>query len=75
VVPPTLGEHTEAIVRRARVRLTDGKLYSADVKVTRPWVHLTDVERLTHHLDGFASRPVEDLSVPSRSVAWIRWQA
>jgi hypothetical protein len=57
------------------VRLRGGRIYSGTVRLDGWWVHLSDPVRLSRHLDGFAGRRIDDLTIAARDVERITWVA
>ena len=60
---------------RGRITTHNGRLYDADITLDRWWAHLGDAQRLSPHLDGYAVAPCGDLTIPSKAIKSIRWQA
>jgi hypothetical protein len=57
------------------VKLRGGRLYSGTVRLDGWWLHLMEPVRLSPHLDGFAARRLDDLTIAARDVERITWIA
>ena len=56
----------------ARVKTHDGRLYDARLTFESQWAHLADARRLSRHLDGYVATEVGNVTLPAKSIRWIK---